>query len=352
MSAGPGNSPDGKEPASAGQASGAAPSVVVDQAVTAADGTRATARWIASSLGAIPSLAVLASIVRAPGDSGFDPGILALGVALAALGAVIGVLGFAWVAVPVPLEDKDLRTLDLRRIPGQPYTSFSEFNETLNKLRAAGAQLEFQAAEAQGDADSAKAAAGQSEATAKTAAEKAAAAPGDTTLRDAAAEARTAADRADAAASEKAAMAAAESASAATWLAQVSRRDSIRRDAYQLKASDVVRSRFKDACWGSVLAVGLIAAGVVLLGLAPKANPAPAPAPARLSLVTLKLSTAGQHALGCTAKSLQALRTGGTASAPAVITLPVPGCPSRAVVFTTVSRTALGKVAASHPAGR
>ena len=235
MSAGSGSAPTGKQPADAGHASDTASSVVIDQAVTAADGTRAAARWIASSLGAIPSLAVLASIVRAPGDSGFDPGVLALGVALAALGAVIGVLGFAWVAVPVPLEDKDLRTLDLRRIPGQPYTSFGEFNETLNKLRAAGAELEFQANEALGDADRAKAAADGSEAAAKTAAQKAAAAPADITLRDAAAQARTAADRAGAEASAKAATAAADGVAAATWLAQVSRRDSIRRDAYQLR---------------------------------------------------------------------------------------------------------------------
>lgn len=93
---------------------GPAASIVVDEAVSVVDGIRSTARWIASSFGAIPSLAVLTSIVRAPGDAGFDPLKLALGVGLAALGAATGVLFFAWVIAPVPLEDHDVRKLDLR----------------------------------------------------------------------------------------------------------------------------------------------------------------------------------------------------------------------------------------------
>ena len=70
-----------------------------------------------------------------------------------------------------------------------------------------------------------------------------------------------------------------------------------------------------------------------------------------MSLVTLKLSKAGQHALGCTRQSIQALRTGGPATAPTVITLPVPGCPSRALVFTTTTQTSLGTVSAVQPSG-
>lgn len=275
MSAGSGSNAGGNGQTDPGQSSGSASSAVIDQAITAANGTRAVARWIASSLGAIPSLAVLASIVRAPGDSGFDTSQLALGVALASAGAVLGVLSFAWVALPVPLEDKDLKDLDLRRIPGQPYTGFDQFSQSLERLRAAAAREQYDAATALDDANQAKATADTLDAAAKTAEEKAAAAPDDATLRDAAAAARAGADQADAQASAKMAAATTAGDSATRWQAQIARRDSIRMDAYQLEASDVVRERFKAACLSAVVAVGLIAAGIVMLGVAPNTKPAP-----------------------------------------------------------------------------
>jgi hypothetical protein len=347
VNAGSGGNPGSNGQTDPGQASAGVSSPVIDQAVTAADGTRVVARWIASSLGAIPSLAVLASIVRAPGDSGFDTGQLALGVSLAATGALLGVLAFAWVALPVPLEDKDLKNLDLRRIPGQPYTRFDQFSESLERLRAAAAQQQYDAASALDESNQVQAAAQALDATANTAQEKAAAAPGDTTLAAAAAAARADAAQADAQAKVKMAAATAAGDSAARWQAQITRRDSIRMDAYQLKASDVVRERFKAACLSAVVAVGLIAAGIVMLGIAPNTQPAPVP----VSLVTLKLNKAGQHALGCSRLSIQALRTGGSPSAPTVITLPVPGCPSRTLVFTTTTQTSLGKVSVVQPTG-
>lgn len=324
-------------------------SVVVDEAVAAAQGTRSAALWIASALGAIPSLAVLASIVRAPGDSGFDPAKLALGVALAALGAVIGVLGFAWVMLPVPLEDSDVRKLDLKRIPGQPYTTFDSLDSDLEKLRQAATEREYQATQALASAKRLQAQARQAEATAKEAEEKASAAPADTVLNTAATEARARADRAKTEAAAKEAAAAADADELSIWMAQVSRRDAVRRDAYRLRAADVVRHRFMAACFGAVAAAGLIAAGVVLLGLAPNAKTTETSALPRL--VTLTLNGAGHRTLRCQVRSLQALQTGGSASAPTVITLPTSSCPSRTVVFTTAPPHALGTVSVPPTVG-
>ena len=313
---------------------------VVDEAVAAAAGTRTAARWIASALGGIPSLAIVGSIVRAPGDTGFDAFELAMGVALAALGALVGVLGFARVIAPIPLEDKDLRGFDLTRIPGQPYVKFEQLNKDMDDLRSAATSEEYEAAQSLRASKRAEVQAKQDEAVAKDTEEKAAAAPDDQALKQRALEARSRADESQREAAAKAAQATADAAGLAVWSEQLSRRDAIRGDAYRLKAADKVRRRYLEARIASVFSVGLIAAGVVLLGLAP--NPKSAPSETFPRLVTLTLSDAGKRALGCSLDSIQGLQTGGTASAPTVITLPTPDCPSRTVVFTTTQPEGFG----------
>ena len=243
---------------------------LVDEAVAAADGTRTAARWLAASLGGIPSLAVLASIVRAPGNAGFDPLMLGLGVGIAALGAIIGVLLFAWVIAPVPLEDDDLRDLDLTRIPGQPYETFDQLDRDLQLVRNATAKMESQAALDLADARSAEAQTQQADLEARQAAELAAATPDVVTLRQHAETVRARADEQRSVVTAKAAAAAATDAETqAIWMTQLARRDAIRRDAYRLKAADVVGRRYLIARIGVVFSVALIAGGIVLIGLAP-----------------------------------------------------------------------------------
>ncbi|MFC9594980.1 hypothetical protein ACFTUC_34970 [Streptomyces sp. NPDC056944] len=312
----------------------------VDEAVTAAEGTRSTARWIASSLGAIPSLAVLASVVRAPGDAGFDPAKLALGVGLAALGALVGVLGFARVLAPVPLQDVDLRDLELTRIPGQPYTTFADLDQSLQEMRTAASRMEPEARQSRGAAKAADADAQQAEAAATAAELAAEAAPGSEALRRHADETRADATRKRILASDRTREAEAKEASLAGWRDQASRRVAIRHDAYRLKATDVVGRRYRDALIAGVVSVGAIAAGVTLLGLAPE----PKETVHLPRLVTLTLNDAGQKILGCSARSLQALQTGGSTSAPTVITLPTPECPARTVEFATEPPQPLGTV--------
>ncbi|MFD8301517.1 hypothetical protein ACFV29_04030 [Streptomyces sp. NPDC059690] len=312
----------------------------VDEAVAAAEGTRSTARWIASSLGAIPSLAVLASVVRAPGDAGFDPAKLALGVGLASLGALVGVLGFAWVLAPVPLEDADLRDLKLTRIPGQPYTTFADLDQSLQELRTAGTGLDHEAKQSRAAAKAADADAQQAEAAVPTAELAAEATPESEALRRDADKARADATHKRILASGKTREAESKEASLAEWRDQVSLRVAIRHNAYRLKATDVVGRRYRDALIAGAVSVATIAAGVTLLGLAPE----PKETVHLPRLVTLTLNDAGQKALSCTAHSLQALQTGGSTSAPTVITLPTPGCTARMVEFTTRPPQPLGTV--------
>jgi hypothetical protein len=250
-------------------------SEVVDEAVEAAAGTRTAARWLASALGAVPSLAVLSSVVRAPGNAGFDLATLAAGVGLAALGAIVGVLGFARVIAPVPLEDTDLRDLDLKRIPGQPYTTFDELNNHMDAIRSAAAGGEYAVAEATAAAHEAEAEAAAAEAEA-TRLEAEATEPGN---QEAARRARSTADAKRRESTAAHAQAASEAARLPIWTDQLVRREAIRRDAYRLLAADKVGRRYLQARILAVIAVGLIAAGVVLLGLAPKSSTSSAPHP-------------------------------------------------------------------------
>lgn len=251
---------------------------VVDEAVSAADGTRVAARWLASSLGGIPSLAILASIIRPPGNGGFDPLLLALGIALAALGAVAGVLLFARVIAPVPLEDSDLRSLDLTRIPGQPYATFDQLDSHLQLLRTSAAEVEYQATLVLAGSKSEEARHHLFELEATRAEEGAAAAPWNMARRRRAAAARARAREQKIAAAAKAAAAAAAAQAATNWTTQLLRWDAIRRDAYRLKAADEVGRRYAFARIGIVFSVALIAGGIILLGLA--ANPARHPSSA------------------------------------------------------------------------
>jgi len=313
---------------------------VVEEARSSAAGTRTTARWIASALGSIPSLTILAAIVRVPGDDGFDETKLAIGLALAALGLVVGVGAFAYVLSPDRVKEKDLEDLDLRRIPGQPFENYKTLGDHLKPLRDAEVEDRFSASRAlqQAKGTDAEAAVLEGQAT-----EMEAAAKKDPTLQDQAIQARARATAKREEANAAAARAAAASAGHEAWSEQLARAEAIRRDAYLLKASDEVDSRYKTALVALVLSVGLIAAGIFYLGTAPKPKEKEAAA-AKTTLVTLKPNAAGQRALGCTATSVQALRVGGTDAAPVVITLPSANCPAKTLTFKPTPPKDLGAI--------
>jgi hypothetical protein len=314
---------------------------IVDEAASAAAGTRKAAQWIASALGAIPGLAILASLVRPPGDEGFYSGRLILGVAFAAVGASLAIWAFGRVLTPVPLADNDLETFDMTRVPGYTDAKFADLTERITRVRNALGVHEDAAIQAEAEAKRADAEATQTEAAAKAAAVALAANPKDEPAKRAAAAAQTVATGRRETAATLAGEAASKQETLALWSRQYAAREALRSQAFRLKAADVIEQRFSQGQKIAAGAVALVAIGVMFLALAPKPKATSAAAP---TLVSLTLNENGQKALGCTEATLQAIRVGGDDKAPVVITLPTAGCPSKSVTFVTTTPSPLGSV--------
>lgn|GEM_PF-6115335 len=326
--------PDTEQPPAAGEP--------VDEAAYSAAGLRSTSQWIAGAFAGIPSLAVIGALVRAPGDAGFDEGYLIAGVVLAALGALIGVLAFARVREPLGLGDEQIDDRVLERLPETRYGSYANLRARLERQRDALGAKRVPASDTAGLAKAAEARAVQAEAVAKLAEELL----GDADLPDPqkAAEAETA--RREAREARAAAgVAAAEAAIHEQGLKLDERLfESLqgqRRGAYGLQASETVRTRYLEANRWAVLAVGLVAAGVIFLALAPEPKQEPATAP---TLLRLNLNPDGQAALGCKAGTVDALKVGGDEKSPKVVVLPGTDCPAQTVTFATEEPTPLGKL--------
>ncbi len=326
-----------------------ATSVVMEDALSAADGTRKSAQWIASALAGVPSLAIVASIVSGPGDNGFDPTELALGIGIAAFGIALGILVFARVITPLSLEDFNLATFPMARVPDSPCQTYAELELIIasfhSTLASAGAKL----ANAKRAAFKAAAEAAVAERTVTAAMERVKEGTGG----DDEKEQRTRQLTAAVIHAEEM-RAAAETAEGefksltVTYehsKGQLVAAETLRQNVYRLKTADVVRSRFDTARSTLWVVVACVAAGLVLVGIAPKEAPPAATPP---SLVTLELSDKGEEKI-CRDKSLQAIKVGGDEKTPVVITLPTPGCPSQTVNFTTVDPEPLGKAIPAEP---
>jgi hypothetical protein len=318
----------------------------VEEARNAAAGTRATSRLIASAFAGIPALSVIGALVRAPGDAGFDWLNLSLGVALAALGAVIGIYSFATVQEPASLTDADIPPDIVKRMPEARVTSFGALRQAVEQTRSAVGVRRYQASDASAYSAAADARADAADATVKSLEQSVAAStPPAQALVDELAAARAQARALRSTAVEK--TVAKELATRELQLAtdNLTLLESLRRAAYGLRASDRVNERFTEAKQAGILAVAFVAAGVVLLAQAPKTTSPPVP-----QLVTLKLNAAGKTALKCSAPTVQAIRVGGDDDTPTVITLPSGACPTAVSArFATAAPKPLGTVAEETP---
>lgn len=314
-----------------------------DDAAQAAAGLRATARWIASAFAGIPSLAVVGALIRAPGDAGFDKSELIAGVLLAAAGAVIGILAYARVLAPIGLVDAKIEADVMNELPEARFDTYAELRQELETARDIVGNLRVEASDRAGRAELAEAQAVEAEATVKLLEEVRAdeKPPDPAKLEEAVLARRNARDLRVAAGTAKgtAAIAAKELSLREQILDSL---EDLRRGAYGLQAGRTIRDLYCDANIFSVFAVGLVAAGVILLALAPK--PKAVEAPPAPKLVSLTLTPAGQAALGCQAKMLYALRVGGDEKTPTVITLPGSKCPVRTVKFLTTGPKPLGSL--------
>jgi hypothetical protein len=303
----------------------------VDEARASIDGTRKAAQWIASALGAIPSLAILAALVRAPGEAGFNGYLLVPGIFLAAAGALVGILAFADVLTPVPLTDEDLVDFDMHRVPGHPFDSFDELRDSIDALRRAVQADGARVAAAEANAKQAEAESARAEAELKKAEAALAKNSKDPQLKQVVKTARDASDQKALEAREKAGLAAREARGLPVWSEELKARERLRAEAFRLKAADEVRRRFT---------VFLVALGIALLALAPNTvDDGEAP-----TLVSLKLSKAGQTALDCPTSSLQGLRVGGEDEAPLIVTFPTEDCASKLVAFKVTEPEGFGSV--------
>lgn len=312
---------------------------VVDEARSAADGTRQTARWIASAFAGIPTIGVLAALVRAPGDKGFDPLPLFAGIALSAAGAVLGIFAFGRVLAPVPLAEKDLKdALDLTGIPGHPFKTYGPLAKELKTLRTVLGPKLVESADAVAEADRAKAIAAEMEAQAAAAEKAASEASASPATKRRAFALRDAANAKKLTAAELTAVASFRDASAVTIRHQIEAREQIRGEAMRLLAADAVTESFRKTRDAVMTAAALVVLGVFFLAIAPRTEAQQAAA----TLVTLSLNPTGQDVLGCEVDTLQAIRIGGDDETPEVITLPTDDCPSQVVKFHTSDPARLG----------
>lgn len=317
-----------------------------DESHALAGGLRSTARWTAAAFAGIPSLAVIGALIRAPGDAGFDDELLIAGVALAAAGALVGILAFAQVLKPTGTSDADFAPGDevMALLPEARFDSFAALRQRLEETRDDVGAKRVVASDAAAYAAAAKARAVQAEA-ASAALD---ALLGDEPPSDKQEEARVARATARELRTEAGATVA-SSAVARNELAlaeqQLASYEALRRAAYGVQTGRTVHGHYRTANAFTVLAVGLVAAGVICLALAPK----PKSETVTAQLVTLSLEPAGQKALGCEEKSVAALRVGGDDEKPTVIVLPGGPCPIRTVEFLTKEPEPLGKVEAVEP---
>ena len=319
----------GEAKTSAGEAT-AAVQALTDDARNAAAGIRDVVKWIAAALAGIPALAALGSLIRAPGEAGFEPLPLGIGIGLAAAGAILGILSLANVLAPVAVSDGSMADFDMRQVPGQPYSTYYEVIDTLDILRKAAATEGFSVADAKHDAESDKARAADLEQQAKVA-EAAAKDSKDPAVIDRAKVARTAADSAQREATESAAHLAALAVGASTLSDQIHRWERVRAEAFQLKAAKVVGDRFDIAKVRVGAAAALVAAGVFFLALAPAIKLDPF----EPTLVTLTLNNTGRTAIGCEISTLTGIQVNESESGPLVITFPSDDCPSKSIEFKT-----------------
>jgi hypothetical protein len=290
----------------------------------------------------IPSLAIVAALIKGPGEAGYDELLLGLGIAAAAIGALVGILAFAEVFAPVALTDKRLSDFRMVRIAGLPKDigSFRQLLKRIGEADGALSQAERTAMTTGPAADVAKEAAAEAEKRAEVA-EKRASEPDAT--EEAKQQARVARENADAArlaANEASLTAGLAKADVEAASARLKRFEALKTTAYRLEAGEIVRLRFVDARAFSILAVLLVALGIGLMAVAPEEEE-PSAQPV---LVSVTLTDKGREALNCDLASITALRVGGSDAKPSIITFPQGSCARVFANFPTTGKAPWGSV--------
>jgi len=302
---------------------------VVEDAANSAAGLRSTARWVASALGAIPSLAILATLLKPPEDTQFDQGRLFVALALAGGAAILGIVCFSRVLRPAQLTKEDLDGFDLKKLPGSPFKDIDELRDSTDGAQQVVAVKRGEVEDADADAAFAKAESDQAKAAMEAVERSLKDNPTNPELQELARTKRESWSELDLQSRVKAAQAASGRHVLHGKEHQLNARLALLRDAYRLKTTEIVASRYEDALIACGFAVAAIVLSVYLLLTAPQKEETPfAP-----TLVKLNLNDTGMQALGCDSQDVAAIQIAETDKGPRVITLPQEGCPSVVVVF-------------------
>lgn len=323
---------------------------VDDDARKAAAGFRGSARWIGATLAAVPAVTVLTTLLQPPEGTSFEALPLVLGVFLAAVGVLMGILALGSMNEPVAIEDDKLRDFDMRRVieavdPDYATVVWRVQATTRNvSVRAnEAARLRGQAKQADASVKAAEADADRADALAK---EKAP----DDPLYQAAVARRRRLQEARGVAGE--AIGLADAAESMLRRAIDARDDvlGIRKAVFALVASDTLSRRYRlivGIVTGASLTVATGVALIVLASVLKDDNETTAANDAALSsldTVRFTLTRAGRSLICNTRRPLTALKLTDDETAPLVITFPTRECPAKKFTLVLGARKSLGTI--------
>lgn len=113
---------------------GAAADTLTKEVVGSADSYRRLGEIFVSALAAIPTATLLTTLIRAPGDAGLHDWKLALGLALAAIALVLGVLLSVWLRTPTEIGRQALQEFDMSRIVGTSQPTYERLLARIEQL--------------------------------------------------------------------------------------------------------------------------------------------------------------------------------------------------------------------------
>lgn len=112
----------------------APPDPVADEMVHSAVSYRRLGQLYITFLAGIPGVTLLSSVIRAPGEAGFDASKLIAGLVLVAVAVAVGLALVAWLRAPVELEDKDLTNFQMSRILGTRHGTYPSLIQHIKTL--------------------------------------------------------------------------------------------------------------------------------------------------------------------------------------------------------------------------
>jgi hypothetical protein len=97
---------------------------VADDAVASVQSYRRLGQVFVTFLAGIPGATLLAGIIKAPGENGFDATKLVVGLILVAIAVALGLVLVTWLRAPVELQDDDLTGFEMGRILGARHSTY------------------------------------------------------------------------------------------------------------------------------------------------------------------------------------------------------------------------------------